>query len=989
MRMRGHHWSRVAATSVLSLLTAAAVILHQQAGSDSAKGVQPATADPHAGHIMPEAVPVAVTTAAPLPRTGWTITADSEASAAERVLDGNAGTSWKSGSGAMPHSITIDTHNRIALSGLTYMPSDGADGRIGRYRVDISDDGTKWSTNVASGAKWSTNVATGTFADDDTVKTVTIGTTVTRYVRLSVLSEAGDRVSWISAAEINLLGGTDPALPRTGWTVTADSQETARAANAAVNAIDGNTATIWHSAWSSSPPKPLPHTFTIDMHKYYLVSGLSYLPRQDSSKNGNIGSYKIETSMNGTLWAPQSVTGQFGDLKTAQTVTIPSQIARYVRLTATSEAGKRGPWSSAAEFNVLGRDNPALPRTGWTATADSQETTTENDPASKALDNSNATYWHSQYSPAPAKPLPHWITVNMGKVQAVGGLLYQPRPATNANGRPGSFKIETSTDNKTWSTRISAGKFGDSAAPQTAVFPPVDAQYLRFTATTEAGNRGPWTSISELFIFGASGSVSPNRGTWSAPVGFPLIPVAAALLPNGKVLTWSAYAPDTFSGGNGLRTLTATFDPATGVVTQRTVTETGHDMFCPGISVLPDGRVIVTGGNNNQKTSIYDPATDAWTDGGNMTTGRGYQASVTLGSGKVFTIGGSWSGPVGGTGSNPHKAGEVWSADAGWHALPGANVVPMLTNDSNTLGDYRKDNHAWLFAWKGDKILQAGPSKAMNWYSIDGNGSVSAAGTRSDADEMNGSAVMFDTGKILTLGGSPSYNNSDATADAHLLTINDDGTVSVRKVGSMANTRAFQNSVVLPDGKVLVIGGENYAVPFSDNTAVLNAELWDPTSGQFSTMGTMAVPRTYHSVALLLPDGRVFTGGGGLCGTGCATNHFDGQIFTPPYLLNADGSAAERPEITDAPDSLKNGDGFNVTTGSAVTSFAIVRMGTATHSVDTDQRRLSLPLTINENGTYRLTIPADPGVAVPGYWMLFALNSKGVPSVGHIVHITN
>jgi len=978
MRMRGHHWTRAAATAVLCVLTATAVVLHQESGSGSAKGAQPATTDPHAGHIMPEAVPVAVTTAAPLPRSGWTASADSEASPASRVLDGNGGTSWKSDSGSMPHSITIDTHNRIALSGLTYMPSDGADGRIGQYQVQISDDGTKWSANVA----------TGTFADDDTVKTITIGTTVTRYVKLTVLTEAGDRVSWTSAAEINLLGGTDPALPRTGWTVAADSQETAKQAAAAVNAIDGNTATFWHSAWSSNPPKPLPHTFTIDMHKNNLVSGLSYLPRQDASNNGNIGNYKVETSINGTIWAPQSISGKFADKKVAQTVTFPSQIARFVRLTATTEAGNRGPWSNAAEINVLGRDNPTLARTGWSVTADSQETTSETAPATRAIDGNATTFWHSQYSPAPAKPLPHWITVNMGKVQAVGGLVYLPRPANNNRGRIGSYKIETSTDNRTWTTRISAGKFGDSAATQTVVFPPVDARYVRLTATTEAGNRGPWTAIAELNLLGASGSVSPNRGTWSAPVGFPLVPVAAALLPNGKVLTWSAYLPDAYTNSDGLRTWTATFDPKTGVVTQRTVSETGHDMFCPGISVLADGRVMVTGGNTSQKTSIYDPATDAWSDGGNMTVGRGYQASVTLGSGKVFTIGGSWSGPVGGTGTNPHKAGEIWSADAGWHALPGADVVPMLTNDSNKLGDYRKDNHAWLFAWKGDKILQAGPSKAMNWYSVDGDGSVTPAGTRNNTDQMNGSAVMFDTGKILTLGGSPSYNNSDATADAHVLTINDDGTVAVRQVGSMANTRSFQNSVVLPDGKVLVVGGENFAAPFSDNTAVLNAELWDPTSGQFTTMAAMAMPRTYHSVALLLPDGRVFSGGGGLCG-GCATNHPDGQIFTPPYLLDADGSAAQRPAITDAPDSLKNGDGFTVATSRAVTSFAIVRMGSATHVVDTDQRRLSLPLTVNENGTYKLTIPSDPGVAVPGYWMLFAMDAKGVPSVARVIHISH
>ena len=167
---------------------------------------------------------------------------------------------------------------------------------------------------------------------------------------------------------------------------------------------------------------------------------------------------------------------------------------------------------------------------------------------------------------------------------------------------------------------------------------------MRLTATSEAANRGPWSSAAELNILGPSGSVVPKRGSWSAPIGFPLVPAAAAVLPNGKILTWSAYQPDAFSGGRG-RTVTATYDPATGVVTQRTVTATGHDMFCPGISALPDGRILVTGGNDSGKTSIYDPATESWTTGPVMTTARGYQSSVTMGDGRVFTIGGSWSAP--------------------------------------------------------------------------------------------------------------------------------------------------------------------------------------------------------------------------------------------------------------------------------------------------------------------------------------------------------
>jgi galactose oxidase len=139
-------------------------------------------------------------------------------------------------------------------------------------------------------------------------------------------------------------------------------------------------------------------------------------------------------------------------------------------------------------------------------------------------------------------------------------------------------------------------------------------------------------------------------------------------------------------------------------------------------------------------------------------------------------------------------------------------------------------------------------------------------------------------------------------------------------------------------------------------------------------------------VALLMPDGRVFTGGGGLCGTGCATNHFDGEIFTPPNLLNADGTAASRPVITTAPATAANGAAITVATNRAVQSFAIVRMGTATHSVDTDQRRIALTPTAVTGG-YRVTIPADKGVALPGYWMLFAMDANGVPSVAKTIRI--
>jgi galactose oxidase len=618
-----------------------------------------------------------------------------------------------------------------------------------------------------------------------------------------------------------------------------------------------------------------------------------------------------------------------------------------------------------------------LPRTGWTVTADSQETALGNDAATNAIDGDPATFWHTRWSTS-VDAMPHTLTIDMHATDTVAGLTYLPRAAgPGGDGTVGQYAINLSTDGVHWGGPVSTGTFADDAALKTAAFAAAAARYVRLTALTEAGGRGQWTSAAEINLLGgAVAPAGPNAGTWSATIGFPLVPVAAAMLSTGKLLTWSSYDPYNYGGGG--KTYTATLTPATGTVSQRIVTETGHDMFCPGTAVLTDGRILVNGGVDSGKTSIYDPATDSWTAGPLMNIPRGYNADTTLPDGRVFTLGGSWSGGQGG------KNGEVWSAAAGWQLLPGVPVAPMLTADPQ--GVYRADNHGWFFATPGGRVFQAGPSKQMNWFDTTGSGGTTPAGLRGDdQDAMNGNAVMYDVGKILTVGGAPAYQNANATANAYVIDITNG--VTVRKVAPMSYARAFHNSVVLPDGKVLVIGGESYPVPFSDDTAVLNPELWDPATETFTTMAAMTVPRNYHSVATLLPDGRVFSGGGGLCG-GCSTNHPDGQIFTPPYLLNPDGTPASRPSITKAPATAAAGSTITVATKPAVARFALVRMGAATHSVDNDQRRIPLSPTSSSGTRYTLPIPADRGVVLPGYYMLFTLNSAGVPSVARIIRIS-
>lgn len=263
-------------------------------------------------------------------------------------------------------------------------------------------------------------------------------------------------------------------------------------------------------------------------------------------------------------------------------------------------------------------------------------------------------------------------------------------------------------------------------------------------------------------------------------------------------------------------------------------------------------------------------------------------------------------------------------------------------------------------------------------------------------------------GKILTLGGSPSYDGSAATSNAHIITLGEPNQgVQVEKIANGAYPRAFANAVVLPDGKVIILGGTTYARLFSDLDPVLFPEMFDPATKTFTKvyepspnyqicrpdadklqLRSHIIPRNYHSTALLLPDATVFHGGGGLC-NGCSANHFDGQIFSPPYLFQADGvTPASRPSIFSATDKVKPGGMIMIQMADAGSySFSLIRMGSATHAVNTDQRRIPLETTGSGAG-YETNLPSDTGVLLPGYWMLFAIDANGVPSVAKTVHVS-
>ncbi|KAM0130772.1 hypothetical protein ACHAO1_007724 [Botrytis cinerea] len=621
-----------------------------------------------------------------------------------------------------------------------------------------------------------------------------------------------------------------------------------------------------------------------------------------------------------------------------------------------------------------------IPREEWKLECSSSDAKY---PCQSAIDGTNTTSWRSGLSSDG-----HSIIIDLKKYYTVSALVILPPIDTRDDGLITQHEIYASNDKNKWEEPIAYGMWPDTNRQRLSVFEPTSARYIKLSVSAEAENPS-WIGISELNIYATQYTIprDPKLGLWGPTLDFPVVPVAGAQEASGNIVLWSSWASDTFHSTPGGQTAMTRWNPSSNVVSKRIVTNTTHDMFCPGISIDGTGMMVVTGGNDASETSLYDSSSDQWVKAPPMRLRRGYQASTTLSDGRVFVIGGSWAG-----GSNVPKNGEVYDPIIGnWSMLPGATVKEMLTDDME--GPWRADNHGWLFGWRNGSVFQAGPSRAMNWYFTEGNGSVQAAGDRlEDEDSMSGNAVMFDAtaGKILTIGGSPDYDKSWATNNAHVITLNGPGEeVDVRpagKDGVMHSERVFHTSVVLPDGTVFIAGGQTFGVAFNEENVHFVPELYDPKTNTFTELSENNVVRVYHTLSILLPDGRVLNAGGGLCGN-CSANHYDGQIFTPPYLLTDEGKLRSRPKITSkVPKQMNIGDTLSLTTSVPIRSASLIRIGSATHTVNTDQRRVPLPMnkSIFRN-KYLTSPPADPGILIPGYWMLFVIDEHGTPSIAQTI----
>ncbi|MEZ4330284.1 MAG: NPCBM/NEW2 domain-containing protein [Myxococcota bacterium] len=472
-------------------------------------------------------------------------------------------------------------------------------------------------------------------------------------------------------------------------------------------------------------------------------------------------------------------------------------------------------------------------------------------------------------------------------------------------------------------------------------------------------------------------------GAWGPVIQWPHIAISAANLPDGRVLSWSSTETNAFPSGPNF-THASVFDPVTESFIN--VDSDFHDMFCAGISTLENGTIVASGGNpSDRRTSAFNPATLSWSPLANMIDLRWYATNVTMPDNRIFTSFGKDAG----------NRSEIYDSTTDtWTPTPNANMQ-TLVSEQNAINAAPNPGNALTQEWwahlavtpQGD-LIQAGPTPTWHRFDpIGGAANVVLGQPIGDRARMYGNAVTYGVGKMLIVGGAD-RRLAQPTSVNNVYRIDLNGPAPTVTPGAPMNyPRALSNTVTLPTGELLVIGGNTVARIFTDEGAVLPAEIYDPEADAWRIVDSINVPRNYHSTALLLKDGRVLSAGGGACGNGCAANHLDGQIFSPPYLFEADDTPAIRPTLSlPGSNQVRAGDALVVDASPGAT-FSIVRLSGTTHHLNTDQRYLPIPSVDHGDGTHTLTFPANPNVLILGNYFLFALDADGTPSIAEIVQV--
>ncbi|WP_187687384.1 galactose oxidase-like domain-containing protein [Nocardia wallacei] len=463
-----------------------------------------------------------------------------------------------------------------------------------------------------------------------------------------------------------------------------------------------------------------------------------------------------------------------------------------------------------------------------------------------------------------------------------------------------------------------------------------------------------------------------DEGLWRIlDFGTEINPVHAALLHTGDVLFFagSGNDPDRLDA-HEFRTRVWHY-PNPGLAAP----DTPIDLFCAGHTLLPDGRLLAVGGTGRYDpfygipdALVFDPLSLAWNRLPDMAFGRWYPTLAKLPDGNVVTTSGL------GTDNFLSQVPELFdTATQSWSQLPVPGPIPMYGH-LVLLADGR------LFYTGG----QMGGNNGMRpsiWDPATGAVTVVPGLTDPEARNQSSSVLLppAQRQRVLILGGG-GYDMHSAAAVLDDTRIVD---LSVPEPAyepgpTMHHPRMHLSAVLLPDRTVLVAGGS--AMEEMADMAPAHAELLDPDTGVWTPTAPERVPRLYHSVALLTPDGKVITAGSN---PQRKTEELRIETFWPPYLFRG-----ARPELRLSGDTAGYGSMLAATTSAELRDACLVHPTSCTHSANNDQRLIDLPVTATGPGKVSLTMPSAAALAPPGWYLVFVVSTAGVPSIGRWVHLS-
>ncbi len=377
----------------------------------------------------------------------------------------------------------------------------------------------------------------------------------------------------------------------------------------------------------------------------------------------------------------------------------------------------------------------------------------------------------------------------------------------------------------------------------------------------------------------------------------------------------------------------------------------------PTVTRLPGGRLLVTSGNDevypvnrvNLSAEIFNPADETW--------------SMASAFGQV---------PL-----------EIWNHDythmvllpkpiGGYQALSfGEMGIPVLHGVLSPIPwKVRRTNPR-----PGSEAFQAARIANGNQWSSD-LAPNSGASTVPLPIRVNDGEWGYANGSVLIAGGAMD------TAHAENIDVYDPVADAWHPSITTGIARHHTDTVCLPDGRILILGGEGMGV------SALVAGYVDPAQNFAYSQGTgdSTELRAYHGVAILLPDGRVLFGGGRGADDAPWSEKPNFRYYYPNYMFSP------RPVIASAPATIGINAAFSITTnGKAPAEIVLMGLGSFTHCFDQNQRhvqlRLSSVTTTGSSHVASVIGPPDRTTAPPGHYLLFALDGARIPSVAKIVRV--